>query len=54
MIRWKLQRCWAGKGVKEDEEKLAGLLAEGWEPFAVTSSGQAGYTYHLRMSYRLP
>jgi hypothetical protein len=47
-VRWELARCWAGKGVKEDEEKLDRLLSEGFEPFAVTSSGQAGYVYHLR------
>lgn len=47
-VRWEIQRCWVGKRVKEDEEKLEQLLSEGYEPFAVTSSGQAGYTYHLR------
>lgn len=50
--RWELVRCWAGKGVNEDEEeRLQRLLSEGFEPFAVTASGQAGYTYHLRRSY---
>lgn len=48
MIKWELQRCWAGKGIKEDEEKMEILLADGWQPFAVTSSGQAGYVYHFR------
>lgn len=46
--KWELARCWSGHGVPDDEEKLARLLGEGYEPFAVTSAGQAGYTYHLR------
>lgn len=46
--RWEVARCWAGKGVPEDEEKLERLLNEGYKPFSVTSNGQAGYTYHLR------
>jgi hypothetical protein len=47
-VRWEIERAWWGTGVQEDNEKLERLLAEGWEPFAVVSAGQAGAVYHFR------
>lgn len=47
--RWEVARVQTGHGIKEDDEKLANLLAAGWEPYAVTTNGAGGYAYHLRI-----
>lgn len=47
MIRWQVTRCAAGTGRAEDVEKMVRLIADGWEPFAVTPSN-ACYIYHFR------
>jgi hypothetical protein len=52
-VRWDTTRCMVGTGVTEDVDKLTKLLTEGWEPFAVTAGGSAGYVYHFRRPVRL-
>jgi hypothetical protein len=54
---WQITRACVGvkKGSDRDESALEALLADGWEPFAVTLAALgegmrelAGYVYHLR------
>lgn len=45
---WQVIRCGGGGGNTVDDYHLDRLLAEGWEPFAVTT-GLVGYVYHLKL-----
>jgi hypothetical protein len=38
----------AFRRVQDNEARLTDLLANGWEPFAVTPSQRDGYVYHFR------
>jgi hypothetical protein len=46
---WEVARVMVGSRAKADDEKLSRLLAEGWEPFAVTPADSTfTYVYHFR------
>jgi hypothetical protein len=46
-VRWLVEWSVVQPGVKDDVERLARKLLDGWEPFAVTV-GRDAFTYHLR------
>lgn len=49
MTKWSIISAVLQPGVSDDQERLASLLGEGWEPFAADYIAITGsFIYHLR------
>ena len=48
VVAWQMATCWFTHKDPETEVELNSLLGQGFEPFAVVSSGQAGSVIYLK------